>query len=99
MQPSRRVRIAIQRTRILPLREPQPAQVMADAITHEPWRLLTITEAAERLSVGETMVRQLVADGELPYVRYQRAMRFRLEDLQAVAARRLVTERREDRVA
>jgi hypothetical protein len=56
----------------------------------EPWRLLTLDEAAERLSRSPRWVRQ--RKETIGYVRLDGgALGFRLEDLQAFAADRVVS--------
>jgi hypothetical protein len=55
----------------------------------EPWRLLTLAEAAERLGRSERWVRQ--HKDAIGHVRLDGgALAFRLEDLQAFAAERVV---------
>lgn len=57
----------------------------------EPWRLLTLEDACERLSRSGRWVRERVKSGELPVVRLDGgALAFEIEDLQAFAAARRV---------
>jgi excisionase family DNA binding protein len=49
----------------------------------DPNRLLTLTEAAERLAVSISTVRRVVTAGELKTVRIGKAVRVRLTDLDA----------------
>jgi hypothetical protein len=64
----------------------------------EPWRLLTLDEAAERLGRSPRWVRQ--RKEAIGYVRLDGgALAFRLEELQAFAAERVVGGRRLREVA
>lgn len=67
-------------------RESTPAAV------EEPWRLLTLEEAASRLGRSTRWVRDRVKRGELPHVKLDRgAFAFELADLQAFAEERRVS--------
>jgi len=50
-------------------------------------RLLTMPEAAERLSMSSRWVRQMVADKQIPAVRLGRSIRLYPEDVEAFARR------------
>ena len=57
----------------------------------EPWRLLTLEDACERLGRSGRWVRERVKSGELPVVRLDGgALAFEIADLQAFAAARRV---------
>lgn len=63
-----------------------------------PPALFSITQAAERLNVGERMVRRLVSERRLPYVKVGRHVRISAADVEALitdgrveASRPLVT--------
>lgn len=59
----------------------------------EPWRLLTLGEAADRLGRSERWVRERVRRRELPVVRVDAKLGFVLDDLVAfVAAHRVGLE-------
>ena len=53
----------------------------------EPWRLLTVAQAAAELGMKEWAVRTAIWDGALPAVRIGRAVRVKLEDLKAWSER------------
>ena len=48
----------------------------------EPDRLLTILEVAAILRISRSLIYMLIARGELPTVRINRALRFRSQDVQ-----------------
>lgn len=50
--------------------------------------LVTIPVAAERLGVSRSKLYQLIADGELPTVRIDRARRIAVRDLRTFVAKR-----------
>ena len=52
-----------------------------------PFRLLTISEAAEYLAISERSVKRLIARGDLPCIRVGSALRFAFADLEAFIAR------------
>ena len=52
-----------------------------------PFRLLTISEAAEYLAISERSVKRLIARGDLPCIRVGSALRFAFADLDALIAR------------
>jgi excisionase family DNA binding protein len=57
----------------------------------EPWRLLNVEEAAERLGRSTRWVRERVKGGQLPYVRLDgSAFAFEFKDLEAFAKARRV---------
>jgi len=49
--------------------------------------LVTVREAAERLRLGETLTRGLIKSGQLPTVRFGRAIRIRVTDLDELIER------------
>jgi hypothetical protein len=51
----------------------------------EPWRLLSLAEAAERLGRSERWLRERVRRRELPVVRFDGKLAFQLDDLIAFA--------------
>jgi excisionase family DNA binding protein len=53
--------------------------------------LLTVTEAADRLGVGRTLMYELIRAGEIPSVRVGRLRRIRTTDLEAYAAQLAAT--------
>lgn len=53
----------------------------------KPFRLLTISEAAEYLAISERSVKRLIARGDLPCIRVGSALRFAFADLEAFIAR------------
>ena len=52
-----------------------------------PFRLLTISEAAEYLAISDRSVKRLIARGDLPCIRVGSALRFAYADLEAFIAR------------
>ena len=52
----------------------------------KPIRLLTISEAAEYLSISERSIKRLIARGDLPCIRVGSALRFAFADLEAFIA-------------
>lgn len=66
----------------------------AEPLGGEPWRLLDLEEAAERLGRSTRWVRERAKRGELPFVRLDGgALAFLVEDLEAFArARRVPAE-------
>ena len=52
-----------------------------------PFRLLTISEAAEYLAISERSVKRLIARGDLPCIRFGSTLRFAFADLEAFIAR------------
>jgi excisionase family DNA binding protein len=48
--------------------------------------LITVRDAAQRLAVSASMVRKLLATGQLTPVRIGRCVRVRLEDIEALIA-------------
>jgi excisionase family DNA binding protein len=62
--------------------------------------LLTRREACERLRLSPRTIANLIEQGDLPVVRIGRAVRFSVEDLEAlVAERRVAREKRRGRAA
>lgn len=57
----------------------------------EPWRLLTVEEAAERLGRSVRTVSKWMKSGSLPHVRLDSRPMFDLDDLRAFAAARRVS--------
>ncbi len=57
-----------------------------------PCQLMTVTQAAAELGMTEWAVRTAIWDGALPAVRIGRAMRVKLEDLEAWRDRRIAGE-------
>ena len=53
----------------------------------KPFRLLTISEAAEYLAISERSIKRLIARGHLPCIRVGSALRFAFADLEAFIAR------------
>lgn len=60
-------------------------------------RPLTIEEAAEYLGVGPRMVRRLIHERRIPYVKLGRPVRLMPEDLDAYLEARRVEARGDDR--
>ncbi|MDX3656265.1 helix-turn-helix domain-containing protein [Streptomyces sp. ID05-26A] len=56
-----------------------------------PTAYLKITEAAAYLNLSVVSLRRAIREGNLPYVRFGRAIRVALPDLDAFAAARRVT--------
>lgn len=50
--------------------------------------LLTVKQTCAALSIGRTMLHELVTTGDLPVVRIGRAVRFRADDVRALVADR-----------
>ena len=71
-----------------------PASPVPTRAREEPWRLIDVNEAAERLGRSTRWVRDRAKTGELPWVKLDGgALAFELRDLQAFArARRVVLE-------
>jgi hypothetical protein len=64
----------------------------------EAWRLLTLKEAAERLTRSPSWLRERARRGDIPPVRLDGgALAFRLEDLRVLADSRLLQEEDEER--
>lgn len=60
----------------------------------EAGALLSAREVAERLGVSRSKAHRMLADGELPTVRFGGNVRVRVGDLDAWVARRVVPARR-----
>lgn len=50
-------------------------------------RMLKVSEAAGRLGLSVRMIHRLVATGDLPKVKFGKAARFRLSDVEALMQR------------
>ena len=82
-------------TSMLPALEVVVRRAVADAIRQEiggsvedrPPLLLDIHQVARALGVGQSTVRRLIASGELRSVRCMRAIRVRMEDIEAMLKR------------
>jgi excisionase family DNA binding protein len=57
-----------------------------------PPTLLKISQSARYLNLSEVSIRRAIREGNLPYLRFGRAIRLALIDLDAFAAAHRVTE-------
>jgi excisionase family DNA binding protein len=88
---ARRVRIAIERVRILTLPEPAPAAV----ITAVPWELMTREQTARRLNCSAAYVDELERSGRLLAVREGKWVRFDIREVMRFAEASMARNRAE----
>jgi excisionase family DNA binding protein len=77
-----------------PHRFPQGKEELMEAHEHDPRLLITVEEAARRLSIGRSHAYAFVAGGELRSVRIGRCRRIRVSDLDSFIERLAALEGR-----